>query len=389
MKKNNKGIAVVFDDLVEFFNMKNGLDALIKDGIPVDIIVPKHNEGRRSLLDETYDYLTHEGYSVIRDVDKSKKYKILLEPYPTDHNFKPDMINHEFRIKYKYSLISAKPDKVFSVKWNIVYDAILCYTKREVEILSAYTKTFLVSPMKYKDFKKNSSRPSKKPTLLYLPTFGDVSSIDDIKDALKSLRNDYYVIVKAHHGTQHKGEEKKRNDILKNSSDEYYDQTTDLAELLKTADVVLSDNSAAIFDAIYTEVPVAIYNNGTLNARKLGNLNTYQYQLVQKGVVPYTDDINKVGLVLKSALKKRKEQMKEKDDFSSNQNMTKEFIEIIKIFLEKDRDEDEYYAMHDFIRDSFVNRYQKEADEIKNSKTWKIGNAVTFPYRFILKFIRK
>jgi len=389
MSKNNRDIAVVFDDLVEFFSIKSGIDKLISDGVSVDVIVPTHNDGRKSLLDETYNYLKKNGYSPIRNVIKSRKYKILLEPYPTDHNFKPDIINHEFRIKYKYSLISAKPDPVFTVNWNIMYDAILCYTKREVEILSAYTKTFLVAPMKYKDFKKDGRRPSEKPTMLYLPTFGDVSSIDDIADIIKSVKKDFYIVTKAHHSTQHKEDEKSRNNILKNVSDEYYNQTTDLVDLMKKADVVLSDNSSAIFDAIYASVPVAIYNDNTLNDRKLGNVDTYQYQVVKKGIVPYTSDPKKVGKILKEAIKKRKEQAKEREDFSNAKDITKEFVNVIKCFLKKDRKTDEYYAMHDYIRDSFLIKSNEEINKIKESRTWKIGNMITAPYRLAKRLFEK
>jgi len=399
MDKNNCDIAVVLVDLVDFFSIKNGVDALNAEGISVDLIVPsKHSiytTWRPLVLDEVYDEVKKQGYSPIREIDKSKKYKILLEPFPTDRFIDISTIDHEFRIRYKYSLISAKPNPVFTVGWTIVFDAVLCYTRREAELLSAYTKTFVVGPMKYKGFEKCAERPNDKPVLLYLPTFGDISSVDSIEDALKSLKDEYHIVVKAHHTTQHREDERNRIDVLKSNSDEYYDQSTDLVQLLKRVDVVLSDNSGSIFEAIYAEVPVAIYNEGTLNNRKLGNVNTLQYKLVEKGTIPYTDNINEVGSILKKAIEKREAQRAEKADFSKEKDVTKEFVDTMKLFLKEDRSKSDYYAMHDVIRNKFLNQKKEIADlkleieSIVGSKAWKIGRRITAPYRFAKAHMKK
>ena len=345
------------------------------------------------LLDETYEFIKTKGYSPIRDI-KEKKYKILLEPYSTDHYFFPEEIDYEFRLKYKYSLISAKPTPAYSINWNIIYDAILCFSKREAEILCAYTKTFIVAPMKYRDFKKIDYRPSDKPVLLYLPTFGDTSSIDNIEKVFKSLKNDYYIITKAHHGTQYHHQEMNRIDILQRSSDEYYTQSTNVTELLERVDVVLSDNSGAIFDAIYAEIPVAIFNNDTLNEQRLGRINTFQHQLVQRSVVPYTNKPNEVGMILNQAKRKQREQICEKADFLIEKDVTKEFVKVIEYFLSENRNCNEYYALHDVIKETFVTQkkeienYKSEVNKILDSKVWKIANKVASPYRLIVRCLK-
>ncbi|MCL2110665.1 MAG: CDP-glycerol glycerophosphotransferase family protein [Clostridiales bacterium] len=393
---SNDRIAIVLDDMVEFYAMRNGVDALLEGGISVDLIVPLRYSERQDLLDETYREIKRQGYNPIREIDKSEKYKILLEPNPTEHYFFPGKIDHEFRIKYKYSLISAKPAHIFLPQRSLVYDAILCYTKREVEILSAYTKTFLVSPMRYKGFQKNSDRPSEKPVLLYAPTFGNISSVDSIEKAVGALRKDYYVVVKAHHIMQYRESEKGRTGILREIADEYYTQEADLVELLKKADVVLSDNSGAIFDALYAEVPVAIYNTDDkmLNNRRIGRLDTYQYQLVERGVVPYTSAPDQIPVVLRAAVGKKGQQRLEKADFLDEKDVARPFVDVMKHYLQKDRESDEYYAMHDVIRDIYLQQvdrikglepFEEEISAICNSKSYKLGRALTAPYRAIVR----
>jgi len=396
-KNNSNRIAVHFDDMVEFYNIRHGVDALMEAGIPVDLIVSaKHSEmhslpGKQELMDETYYEIVKHGYSPVREIDESIRYKILLEPHLSEKYYLPEKINHEFRIKYMYYLIQAKPKNTCTFAKNIEYDAILCHTKREAEMLSAYTKTFLISPMRYKGFKKDLNRPSEKQTLLYAPTFGNIGSIDSIEEAVSTLKKEYYVVVKAHHMTQTR--ETERFEILKSIADEYYSQAVDLAELLQSADVMLSDNSAAIFDAIYAEVPVAIYNRSEdlLNDMHLGRIDTYQYQLVKRGVIPYTNSIDKIGDVLKEAVKCREKQSDEKADFLTEEDMTKAFVETIKHFLDEDRNNNEYYALLDVIRDTYhqqitrANDLENELSDLRNSKAFKLGRALTKPYRAVVK----
>ena len=414
--ERNGLIAIIIDDMVEFHAMKNGIDALAKEGLPVDIIVPGDYAERQPLLDETYDEIAKLGYSPVRGIDGAKMYKILLEPNPVGHYFLPETISHEFRIKYKYSLISAKPWPIYLPERSVIYDAILCYTKREAEILGAHTKTFLISPMRYKGFKKDPSRPSGKPVLLYCPTFGEGSSIDTIERAMNGLKEDYYIIAKTHHLTQLRDDERGRIDILERIADEYYGQSADLVGLLQRVDVVLSDNSGSIFEAIYAEVPVAVYHHESLNSLRLEGIDTYQHQLAQRGVLPYTFDADGIGAVLYRAVGNREKQKAEKADFLDAEDVTKAFVDVIKQFMGLDRDSIEYYAMHDIIRDTYARQeervkrleeensflkeediaHREEADRIRrqleedildllNEKSYRLGRALTAPYRALNK----
>lgn len=93
-------------------------------------------------------------------------------------------------------------------------------------------------------------------TILYLPTHSDLSSIRELKYGLAKLSNTYNVIVKLHYYTPWEDPE-----LVKSLSCLrvfLFKDEVDLLPLMKIADVVVSDNSSAIFDAILADKPVVV-----------------------------------------------------------------------------------------------------------------------------------
>ena len=361
MKKND--VAVTIQNLVQFYSIKPGIDELIKRTISVTIFVPinRDDSGIGDLFDETYKVLKtfSNKYDIKRKVNKNTYYKVLIEPYPMDIYFK---FNFTYRIKFKYSLLSAKPNLVYDPESNIYYDLILCYSKYDADFLSVYAKTCIISPMKFVEFKKKQMN-TKKPVLLYLPTYGDVSSIEDILDSLQKLKSAYYIIIKLHHGTSSLKNEKERIDKVQLVADECVDHIMPLSELLSKSDVVLSDNSGAIFEAIYTKIPVAIYSKN-INKNKIGNLDTTQYKLVKQDFLPYTDDAKKISEILSLAMSKK---YQKKLSIISNflfkraPHPGEEFANIISEYL-CDSIDYEYKAVHDILLNDFNNKKKYISD---------------------------
>lgn len=353
-------IAITFENLVQFYSVKNGIDALIDKGYLVDIYVPSSgdNLGYGNMFDETYFALTNLGYSPLRIVDSSKKYKILLEPYPMDFYLK---INFEYRLKYKYAPIAAKPKLTCNPENNVIYDAILCYGSYESSYLKAYTNTHIIGNLKYINFLRTNTIKNGKPVLLYLPTYGNNSSIDAIIDSLSLLKKDYYIITKLHHGTSFLNNENYRIEKLKQISDEYYNHSTQLIDLLSQASVVLSDNSGSIFEAIYAGIPLAIFADD-LNTNKIGNFNTTQYEIVKNGYVPYTNKTTEIDEILSKALSteyiEKQKILKEKLFYSSSDPI-KDFINVIELYL-KDNIDFTNKAIHDIL----VNKFQEQISTI-------------------------
>jgi len=391
--KSGRYVAVVFDDLTEFFAIRSDVDALIKEGISIDIYVAQSYSNE--LRVDTQKKISQLGYQVKELPGTNRKYKILLEPYPLENN---ELLDSEFRIKYSYGIGSAKPDPVFLPERNLPYDAFLLHSKRDAEIRSVYGKTYVIPYSKYKGLKKEKHQG--KPNLLYLPTFGEVSSIDAFNsEAVRSLKKKYNLIIKAHHAVQFIPTEHGHYALIKDMADEFYDSDTPLENLLARADVVLSDNSGAIFDAIYFEIPVPVFSN-KLNDRKLGGINTFQYELVQEGVIPCATEPEDVVNVLNKAekLAKIQQEIKQRYFAVSSEESSSSFASVIKEYLSKDRKKDMYLMSRDILLSEYNKKTQKisvlEAqlkqlqDQVvmyENSKSWK----VTRPLRKINDLISK
>lgn len=147
------------------------------------------------------------------------------------------------------------------------YDLILAYGPRDSKLFSYYTHPEIVGNPKFDDWFNGalsekeltvirSGLDPERRTVLYLPTHGDLSSVDELAQSLKHLTDEFNVIVKLHYFIAH--EEPERAAMLQDPSIRLYGDDTDILPLLKVADVVVSDNSSAIFDAILADKPVVV-----------------------------------------------------------------------------------------------------------------------------------
>ena len=354
-----KNIAVLVQNLVQFYSIKNGIDALIKAGYPLDIFVPLSEDvqGFGSLFDDTYKALCDMGYSPQRDPKCAGHYKVLMEPYPMGPC---SGISHDYKLKYKYALLSAKPEPSFHPEHNLCYDAELLFSPYEASFLKAFTNVELIGNLKYVSIERAERPKTDKKVLLYLPTYGDVSSIDSITEALSELKKDYYVITKLHHGTSFLVAEADRMGKLIDVSDEHYDHHTELAKLLSAADVVLSDNSGAIFEAFYAGVPIAVFSDD-LNHRRIGSFDTTQYRLAEEGYLPHTSDAAEISRVLEEALRDdvvEKQREVRKKLFYFPEDPVSEFVSVIEKYLN-----DEVDRNLKAIRDVIVRNYEHYVSE--------------------------
>lgn len=329
MIKKTKDLIIALQNHIQFQSIKKGIDILIRDRKSIDLYVPvgRGDKGYSDMYENLYKYLISKRYNVIRTVEEAVLYKILLEPYPIDFYGK---INYKYRLKYKYSSLSAKPNPVYKPEHNICYDGILCYGNYEANCLKAYTNTYIIENFKYTNYKKKVNKG--KPTLLYLPTFGDVSSVEDITNAIPNLKKEYKFVTKFHHATSFLKEEKKRFNKLKGISDEWYDQNTKLIDLLSISDVVLSDNSGSIFEAIYADVPVCIFSKD-INANKLETFNTPQFEIVKADMIPHANNPNEIISILNKA--SSKEYINKRKKIKNDYYLKQESINNLNIELDR------------------------------------------------------
>ncbi len=97
--------------------------------------------------------------------------------------------------------------------------------------------------------------PAKK-NVLYVPTWGDLSTQEQFFDAVIDLGREHNVLIKLHHNTAIF--EHHRTGDLVNRRVHHFGANDDLIELLAVSDIVLSDYSGAVFDALYCKKPVIL-----------------------------------------------------------------------------------------------------------------------------------
>jgi len=102
---------------------------------------------------------------------------------------------------------------------------------------------------------------ANKPTILYAPTWGELSTLPQYIDAVLSLSDAYNVLLKMHHNTDLLSQTW-RAKLLKETT-HLFGANDDLLSLFSVCDAVLSDYSGAIFDALYCERPVVLLHDQT------------------------------------------------------------------------------------------------------------------------------
>ncbi|MBQ6825902.1 MAG: hypothetical protein IJP34_04500 [Clostridia bacterium] len=361
-----KDIAVVILNRIQYDNIVSGLEELKKSGFSVDIYCSHWDEdssGMNNMFDDITDYCEKNNFNVYRKVDPKIEYKVLLEPYPCLD------ISAKYKIKYRYSNISAKPNIVYKPENYIMYDAILCSGNYDSNYLSVFSKTYKTANLKYENFKKSEVRKSNKKQLLYLPTYGDESSIEQIINILEELKEHYYIVAKIHHGTNYLANEHNRINLLKDKVDELYDSNTPLTALLETTDVILTDNSGSIFEGIFTEIPVAVFCDD-INKNKTGDFNTTQYELYKEGILPFTNNPNEIVNILKEALSEsviKKQREWNRTNFFHPEDFTTDFVNVIKMYLNEEFDK-RYYQMHNVLKNSYYTYLHENQEELPKLK---------------------
>jgi hypothetical protein len=147
------------------------------------------------------------------------------------------------------------------------YDLTLAYGPRDSKAFSLFCECVIIGVPKFDDWFNNTldnvfledvkkKLDSKKKTVLYLPTHSDLGSIKDLASSLKILAQKYNIITKLHYFNV--TDEPDLVDSLRSKDIILLEDDVDLLPLFKLADVVLSDNSSAIFDSILADKPTVV-----------------------------------------------------------------------------------------------------------------------------------
>ena len=155
-------------------------------------------------------------------------------------------------------------------EWRSLADMNLMYGHYSAERVRHFSPSFAVGNPKFDNWsteKRNVQRETAryrmglsatKPTILYMPTWGELGSFSNLKDSLAGLVRRYNVVIKMHHNND-AGYPQWKKDAARSGLKWIFDGAADQLELLNCADVVVSDFSGAIFDSTYARVPVVLF----------------------------------------------------------------------------------------------------------------------------------
>ncbi len=144
--------------------------------------------------------------------------------------------------------------------WRSQFDVNLAYGDYTVGKLLRYGPAVAVGNPRFAPWFKGADEPappSPRKTVIYLPTWGEFSSVPRFLPAIEALQADYEVIVKLHHKI-HLTEPDKTAQLQSSGIKSSFLPHDDLLPQLRRADLVISDYSGAIFDAIYVRKPVLL-----------------------------------------------------------------------------------------------------------------------------------
>lgn len=287
--------------------------------------------------------------------------------------------------------------------WRTLCDLNLVYGRYSYERISPLSPCVMVGNPRFDLYFENrldeyrkqklcqALDPNKR-TVLYLPTWGEISSIPQFGSAIAKLVHHYNVIVKVHHNT----DILEKNKISMLSSIEgpnIFGANDDLLYLMQAADVVLSDFSGAIFDALNVGKSVILLQkdiNSLLNVQKKFGLESIEYAR-RNEIGPVVEDERALTVTIENILADNKFDYREanerirKQAFSQQVGCGKAAADAITTFLEAPIKKLPYQI---YLQDTFADARKMEAKFKRANKVIKKDKKIIFQNNIIDTFKR-
>ncbi|MDD8209597.1 glycosyltransferase [Escherichia coli] len=197
--------------------------------------------------------------------------------------------------------------------WNRFYQSILCYSHYSQQALAHFGSAKVVGNPRFdawhngtfdRALPENIQSDYRKPTVLYAPTFGALSSLPHWAEKLGRLSGDVNLICKLHHGTCSRPEEAASLALVRRHLKQRTDSARHTLALLAKADYVLTDNSGFIFDAIHVDKRVILLDfpgmNDLLDGEKSYSTAESADQRIRE-ILPVAHDVAELRYLLSEA----------------------------------------------------------------------------------------
>ncbi|WP_372814338.1 glycosyltransferase [Paenibacillus sp.] len=286
-------IAIIIHNLILFETLEPLIIKLDNNDISYDIIIPRLEDQWGEMTRDTYLHLEQKGYRVsFLEFAPEVHYKIALYPYLPYYI----EVNADYKIRYQYGL--AKPTWNLD-SWGVKFDLSFCSSTYDYNVLKGYTRSIITGPIKFANYRLNrSTQTGEKIRLLYLPTYGPECSLEKISHELYSLKDEYDITIKLHHGTSFL--EPERVKLANTICERVLDHKTPLEQLLYKTDVILSDGSGAIFDSIVSDTPVIVFQ--PVHPEKFEGIPALEELIILNDIVPYCEKPSDLHKTILNAL---------------------------------------------------------------------------------------
>lgn len=290
------------------------------------------------------EFLTARGYKIHSLQSASnKKYNLCLSAY-----YHPG-INAKCWLRFDYGCVNAKPSLTATSSVLLPFHASLCASTHTADICEVFGKTHILENLRFYKLKKGNRPDTDKKVVLFAPTYNDELTVEEISDAILTLKKDYYVIIKSHHATEYRPDGAELKNKLIELADEYADPDTSIAELLMRCDACLVNNSSAWADAVYAGVPVAILSKN-LDQFRLGEAHTPQYKYVHTGYLPHCNKASALRGTMKELF--RPDTLKKQKELAgllfppSSKTGVKGYLDVINYYLSPEAEDYLHYHDH-------------------------------------------
>lgn len=271
-------LVFIFHNLVTYESMRNVLFELKEKNIPFDILVPisTTDANAQQMFEDTAACISKEFPNVqLGNGVSNIRYKAAFLPFlPFFFSVESD-----YTVRYQYGI--GKATYNFDI-WSMNFDYILCQSLYDFKALRNYTQAELLGNPKF--LKRAKEVPSEKFSILYMPTYGELSSLDDRFEYIKRLSKKYHIRIKLHHMTLYY--EQERVEMVKEvfKDEDILTHRDYLSDLFETSDLVISDTSGAIFDSIQYGIPLVLLKKKGQVFQ--GTQLSLEEQLVFEGKIP-------------------------------------------------------------------------------------------------------
>ncbi|WP_288625916.1 glycosyltransferase family 2 protein [uncultured Citrobacter sp.] len=281
--------------------------ALQKMGHPCSLLI--NDRVHKSFMDEmlamiaTIDDPALGGARLSGVLERHQRYKCVVSPYYTP------LLNNlsDIHIRALHGQMEEERNHAW---WNIFYHRILCHSPYSQQALDIGGKAKLVGNPRFDEWHNDTyvkmlptslKLNAKKQTILYLPTYGTLSSLPQWAEQLGRLCHEYNIVTMLHHETCYNPSEAPSLALAQRHLKRRIDSPQLLLALLAQVDYVLTESSEFAFDALHMNKRVILLCGTETNShpeeqRELATPQNAECHI--RKILPVANNIQTLRLVL-------------------------------------------------------------------------------------------